>query len=82
MSDDGKPNEALINSSAYGGTKKVIDSAAYSWIGPVFFVDLGAKLVFDMQILLQVLPYAVLLTVGLFGVQILSAGLAQVSPAT
>jgi len=62
--------------SAYEETKIIIDNAAFLWIGPVFFVDLGAKLIFDRELMLQILPYAVVLTIGLFVVQVSSAGLA------
>jgi Na+:H+ antiporter len=54
----------------------VIDNAAFSWIGPVFFVVLGTKLIFDVEIFISVLPQTILLTLGLFTGQILSAGLA------
>ena len=57
-------------------TKDIIDSAAFSWIGPVFFVDLGAKLLFDRDIFLEVMPYAAVLFVSIFVVQVTSAGLA------
>jgi Kef-type K+ transport system membrane component KefB len=60
----------------YEETKRIVNSAAFSWIGPVFFVDLGAKLVLDTNLLLQVLPYALLLTTALLLVQVASAGLA------
>ena len=56
--------------------REMIDNAAFSWIGPVFFVTLGTQLIFDSEIFLSVLPEAVLLFVGLFIGQILSAGLA------
>lgn len=57
-------------------TKDIIDNAAFSWIGPVFFVDLGAKLLFDRDIFLGVLPYAAVLFVSILVVQVTSAGLA------
>ena len=62
--------------SAYEESKNIVDNAAFLWIGPVFFVDLGANLIFDRDILMQVLPYAIALTVGLIIVQVTSAGLA------
>ena len=62
--------------SVYAETKRIIDKAAFSWIGPVFFVDLGAKIIFDVDLLLTVLPYAAALLVGLLVVQVSSAGLA------
>ncbi len=62
--------------SAYEETKIIIDNAAFLWIGPVFFVDLGAKLIFDWELMVQILPYAIVLTIGLFLVQVSTAGLA------
>ena len=62
--------------SSYEESKIILDNAAFLWIGPVFFVDLGAKLIFDWALLVQVLPYAVVLTLGLILAQVASAGLA------
>lgn len=62
--------------SNYENTRRIIDSVAFSWIGPVFFVDLGAKIIFDWNIFVSVIPQTVLLTTGLFVAQITSAGLA------
>lgn len=62
--------------SVYEETKRIVDKAAFSWVGPVFFVDLGAKIIFDVSLLVEVLPYAAALLVGLFFVQVSSAGLA------
>jgi len=42
----------------------------------VFFVDLGAKILFDWDLLTEVLPYAIAMTVGIAVFQVLSAGLA------
>lgn len=57
-------------------TKRIIDNAAFCWIGPVFFIDLGAKILFDWDLLVVVLPYAILMTVCIAFFQVLSAGLA------
>lgn len=57
-------------------TKRIVDNAAFSWIGPVFFVDLGAKILFDWSIISEVLLYAAVLTLSIFVVQVLSASLA------
>jgi len=57
-------------------TRRIIDSIAFSWIGPVFFIVLGTRLVLDLDILLSVLDETIVLTVLLFVGQILSAGLA------
>jgi len=61
---------------AYKRTKSVVDSAAFSWIGPIFFVDLGTKIVFDWEILVSIIPHSLLLFSCLFVAQIASAALA------
>ena len=60
----------------YLEAKATVDNAAFSWVGPVFFVDLGAKLVFDVGTLITLLPYALILTSLLIVAQVSSAGLA------
>ena len=62
--------------SVYAETKNIINKAAFSWFGPVFFVDLGAKIILDIELLVGVLPYAAALLLGMFIVQVGSAGLA------
>ncbi|MDA8962487.1 cation:proton antiporter, partial [Congregibacter sp.] len=57
-------------------TRSIIDSVAFSWIGPVFFIVLGTHLVLDMDILMSVIDEALILFIGLFVGQILSASLA------
>ncbi len=47
---------------------------AFSWVGPVFFVDLGAKILFDWAIISEVLLYAAILTTCIVVAQITSAG--------
>ena len=56
--------------------RKVIDGAAFAWIGPVFFVLLGTHLVFDLDKLLLLFPQALLLYAALVMAQISSASLA------
>lgn len=60
----------------YLETRRIVDSAAFSWIGPVFFVLLGTKLVFDMDIFMAVLPQTALLLIGILVAQVSSATLA------
>ncbi|WP_317929890.1 cation:proton antiporter [Halioxenophilus sp. WMMB6] len=60
----------------YKQSRAIIDNVAFSWIGPVFFVALGTELVFDKAIFIAVVPAALLLFVGLFIGQVLSATLA------
>jgi len=66
----------LKKRNVYLETKHIVDNAAFSWIGPVFFVDLGAKLIFDLEVFTAVLPYAVIMTLSIMFVQIVSAALA------
>lgn len=60
----------------YNETKKIVDNVAFSWIGPVFFVQLGTQIAFEQDVLISVIPQIIALTLGLLLVQILSAGLA------
>ena len=60
----------------HGQAREIIDNVAYSWIGPVFFVALGSKLVFDPAIFTAIIAPSLLLFAGLFIGQIVSAGLA------
>ena len=69
FSDHGKSNY-------YETTKKTLENAAFSWIGPIFFVELGTKILFDIDLFVSVLPQTLILTFGLLIVQTGSAGLA------
>jgi len=60
----------------YHETARIIDNIAFSWLGPVFFVMLGAHIIFDPNLFLTVMPYVALLTVALFVAQVASAALA------
>jgi Kef-type K+ transport system membrane component KefB len=62
--------------NSYKRTRMIVDNAAFSWIGPVFFVDLGTKIVFDLDIFVAVIPQTIILVVAIFVTQILSASLA------
>jgi Kef-type K+ transport system membrane component KefB len=65
-----------ISSKIYSETKSIVDNAAFSLVGPVFFVDLGAKIVLDREMLFVVLPYAAAMLAGVFVIQVATAGLA------
>jgi len=65
-----------VSDNVFAETKRIVDNAAFCWIGPVFFVDLGAKILFDWNLLIDILPYVIALTLGIFIFQVLSAGLA------
>ena len=60
----------------YKETSAIVENAAFSWIGPVFFVALGSQIQFDWEIVVSVIPEAILMTVALILSQMLSAGLA------
>jgi len=60
----------------YNQARLMIDNIAFSWIGPVFFVALGTKLIFELDLFVQVLPGAIVLFVALLIGQVSSAGLA------
>jgi len=60
----------------YKKTRKIIDDVAFSWIGPVFFVNLGAKLIFDLDLIVSVLDETLILVVVIFIAQVSSASLA------
>jgi Kef-type K+ transport system membrane component KefB len=64
------------NTNSYERTRDVIDSVAFYSIGPVFFIQLGTKLVFDWDIFVSVIPQTLVMTLGLFVAQISSAALA------
>jgi Kef-type K+ transport system membrane component KefB len=66
----------LQSASVFEETKRIVDNAAFCWVGPVFFVDLGAKILFDWDVLQVILPYAIAMTVGIFVFQVTSAALA------
>lgn len=64
------------NINSYNETRRMVDNVAYSWIGPVFFVELGTRLIFDLDIFIQVIPYAAVLTLALLVSQVVSAAVA------
>ena len=68
--------DKAVQETAYQNTKHVIDDVAFSWIGPVFFVTLGTRIILDFDIIIAVLPETVVLTAGLFAGQTISALLA------
>ncbi|MCF6197908.1 MAG: cation:proton antiporter [Hyphomicrobiaceae bacterium] len=57
-------------------TSFVVDIIAFSVFGPIFFINLGSKLLFDWPVLISIFPHTVLLTLSLFVAQVSSASLA------
>ena len=60
----------------YRDTRRIIDDAAFSWIGPIFFVNLGTHIVFDPVIFASILDETLFLLVGIFFAQVISAAAA------
>ena len=60
----------------YKHSRRLLDEVAFSWIGPVFFVELGTLLIFDLDLFALVLPGALMLFLALFLTQVSSAALA------
>ena len=60
----------------YKDTRKIIDDVAFSWIGPIFFVNLGTEIVFDAEIFSSILDEALILLASVFVAQVVSASLA------
>ena len=54
----------------------MIDHLAFTIFGPIFFIMLGTKLIFDFKILSQVLIPVIILFVLVFLLQVLSASVA------
>jgi len=67
-------NEKLLNHKK--DAEFVINHLAFSIFGPIFFVMLGTKLIFDTTIIIDILPIAIILFVTVLTLQVLSAGLA------
>jgi Kef-type K+ transport system membrane component KefB len=61
---------------SYKATWRIVDNVAFSWIGPVFFVDLGSKLVFHWDIFTAVIPNTLALILAVFIVQVGTASVA------
>lgn len=60
----------------YRDTRRIIDDVAFSWIGPIFFVNLGAQLIFDPAIFTAVLEETLILLGCVAAAQVLAASLA------
>ena len=60
----------------YQDTRKIIDDVAFSWIGPIFFVNLGTELVFDSGIFTSILGETLILLGSVFFAQVISAAVA------
>lgn len=61
---------------SYAETRHIVDIVAYSIVGPIFFIELGTKLLFDWAILVSIIPEMAILTLAIFVTQIASAAAA------
>jgi Kef-type K+ transport system membrane component KefB len=68
--------QTSLTPRVYAQTKSIVDTAAFSLVGPVFFVNLGTQIVFDVQVFTAVLPYAAAMLLGVLVVQVATASLA------
>ncbi len=68
--------EKKERTALYMETRRIIDDVAFSWIGPIFFVNLGTRLVFDRGVFFAVLDETLILFISIFFAQVLSAGAA------
>lgn len=64
------------NNNYYHQTKRIVDDAAFSWFGPVFFVVLGSHLIFNAPLFLAITPLVLTLTCAIIIAQVGSATLA------
>jgi Kef-type K+ transport system membrane component KefB len=62
--------------NTYQHTLHFIEGAAFQWLGPVFFLNLGASIIIEMEVLGDVIWYSLILFVGMFVGQFWSAALA------
>lgn len=62
--------------SNYLRVRSIVDDIAFTWLGPIFFIVLGGKIVFDVPTYISLIPeIATLLTLMIVG-QVASASLA------
>ena len=73
---DGELVREKEHDDQFHSAANVIDHLAYTIFGPIFFVNLGGKLVFDPDVVMDALPMALTLYVAVTVLQILSASMA------
>ena len=64
------------NPRVYIQARHVIDSIAFSWIGPIFFVLLGTNLILDLAILQSIVDEVIVISACLITAQAVSGALA------
>ena len=76
INEEGEVIEHKKKDKTFKQTSHVIEHLAFTIFGPIFFVNLGGKLVFDIEIIFRALPSVIILYIAVLIFQILSAGLA------
>ncbi len=74
--EEGEVIEEEERDDQFEKTRYVIEHLAFTIFGPIFFVNLGGKLVFDVDVMLKALPVVAVLYLAVVVFQILSATLA------
>lgn len=74
--EEGEIIEVEKEDSLFKQTNHVIEHLAFTIFGPIFFVNLGGKLQFDMAVVLSALPAVVVLYTLVVTLQVLSASIA------
>ena len=68
--------EEEVRDDQFEGARHVIEHLSFTIFGPIFFVNLGGKLEFDMGIVFQALPAVIVLYLAVVAFQVTSACLA------
>jgi len=74
--EEGEIVEEEEHDDKFHEASHVIDHIAFTIFGPIFFVNLGGKLLFDPEVMLKALPAALFLFVTIVIFQVISACLA------
>jgi Kef-type K+ transport system membrane component KefB len=69
-------NDGHASNNVYHHVKETLENAAFLWIGPIFFIHLGAQIKLDFDIMQNVVIESLTLYVALFIGQIASAAFA------
>lgn len=62
--------------NCYEHVKEILENAAFVWLGPIFFIQLGTEIKIDPKIVGNVIPQTLSIFITVFFGQIASAGLA------
>ena len=73
---DEKGEKYIEKNDHFHEANHVIEHLAFTIFGPIFFVNLGGKLIFDLDVMLKVIPIAILLFLTVLIFQVISAAVA------